>query len=237
VGIDHQAFLGKTLAEIAAEKAGIAKAGVPLVCLGQPPAAMSAIARIADKANAFLWEEGYSWTADLRLRPSLPGKHQIWNANLAAQMARLAQIDESSIKTGIETAQWPGRLQKLSAGPLTRDGDIWIDGAHNPACAEAIAAELAAHPRHLILGILANKDADGIITALAPHALSLSFVEVPGHASQNAGELAGRWNARAAPGLTAAIEQVRREHGGDILVAGSLYLAGEALRLNDQIPD
>lgn len=230
VGIDHQAFLGDTLGEIAREKAGITKPGVPLFCLAQQADASAAIERVVGPQ---LRLEGRDWTMDESLVPSLAGAHQRRNANLAAQMARHAGIDDAAVRTGIATAQWPGRLQKLAPGPLAHAGDVWLDGAHNPACAKALAVEIAAHPRHLILGILANKDAEGIVAPLAPHALSLTFVDVPGHASHDASDLARRWNGASAPDLVAALAALL----GPVLVAGSLYLVGEALRLNDQLPD
>lgn len=232
VGIDHQAFLGDTLAEIAGEKAGIAKAGVPLICLAQLPEAVAAIEAVAAKAGAPLLIEGRDWQIDATLLPSLAGAHQVRNANLAAQMARHADISDAAIGRGIATAHWPARLQKLGAGPLVGKKNVWIDGAHNPAAAGVLADVLAAHPRHLIIGILANKDADGIIAPLAPHALSLTFVTVPDHASHDLVALAERWCGKAAT-LAEAVAEIE----DDILIVGSLYLAGEALRLNGEMPD
>ena len=233
VGIDHQAFLGETLSEIAGEKAGIAKPGVPLFCLSQPPEALAAIDAVAAKAGAPLLLEERDWQIDETLQPSMAGAHQLRNANLAAQMAQHAGIPGDLIRVGIANTRWPARLQKLSSGPLTGSKQIWIDGAHNPAAAEALATELTAHPRHLILGILANKDADGIIAPLAPHALSLTFVPVPHHDSHDTDTLVARWGGKAALSLKAALAAI----DDNILIVGSLYLAGEALRLNQQLPD
>jgi dihydrofolate synthase / folylpolyglutamate synthase len=230
IGIDHQAFLGETLAEIAAEKAGIAKPGVPLMCLAQAPEALATIARVAGPR---LRLEGHDWVVDETLVPSLPGAHQRRNANLAAQMAASAGIGDDMIRAGIAAARWPARLQKLRPGPLVGTRDVWLDGAHNPACAEAIAGELAASPRHLVLGILANKDADGIVAPLAAHALSLTFVDVRDHASHSAAALAQRWSGQAARDLPAALAL----SAGPVMIIGSLYLAGEALRLNGQTPE
>ncbi len=233
IGIDHQAFLGDTLAEIAGEKAGIAKAGVPLICLSQSPEALTVIEAVAGKAGAPLLLEGRDWQIDETLTPSMAGAHQLRNANLAAQIVRRAGIPDNPIRTGIANARWPARLQKLAPGPLTGTRQIWIDGAHNPAAAGALATELAAHPRHLILGILANKDADGIIAPLAAHALSMTFIPVPHHDSYDPAPLAARWGGTAAASLTEALATIN----DNILIVGSLYLAGEVLRLNHQIPD
>ncbi len=231
IGIDHQAFLGDTLAEIAGEKAGIAKRDVPLVCLAQPPEALARIERVAAEAGAPLLLEGRDWVVDPALVPSLVGDHQVANANLAAQMARLAGFDERVIRAGVASTSWPARLQRLPDGPLVSGREVWIDGAHNPHAAQGLAVELAKRPMHVVLGILANKDADGIIAPLAHDALSLTFVAVPHHASHDPAELAARWHGRVAPDVARAITAT------PTLVAGSLYLCGEALRLNGTLPD
>jgi len=232
VGIDHQAFLGDTLAEIAGEKAGIAKPGVPVVCLAQLPKAIARIERVTTAAGAPLLLEGRDWQIDATLQPGLAGAHQLRNANLAAQMLRLRGIPESAIRTGISTTTWPARYQRLADGPLTTTGPIWIDGAHNAAAAEVLALELAKQPMHLVMGILANKDADAILASLAPHALSLTFLEVPGHESHDPALLARQWNGVATPSL----EHALAARTSPTLVVGSLYLCGEVLRLNDQLP-
>jgi dihydrofolate synthase / folylpolyglutamate synthase len=249
IGIDHQAFLGETLAEIAGEKAGIAKAGVPLVCLSQPPEALARIEAVAADAGALLLIEGRDWQIDNTLAPSMAGAHQMLNANLAAQMCNVLlrrqepSLNEGSqlsgllpsqehIEFGIRTAAWPARLQKLYPGPLTGTKQVWIDGAHNPAAAEVLSDHLNAHPKHLILGILANKDADGIIGLLAPHALSLTFILVPNHESHSPSDLAKKWGGKAATSLTQALATI----DDNILIVGSLYLTGEALRLNNELP-
>jgi dihydrofolate synthase / folylpolyglutamate synthase len=233
VGIDHQAFLGETLAEIAGEKAGIAKAGIPLFCLSQPPEALAAIEGIAGNADAELRLEDRDWQIDPTLVPNLPGAHQIRNANLAAQMLRHVGIPDAAVRAGIANANWPARLQKLAVGPLTGKKHVWLDGAHNPACADVLAAYFAVHsPTNLIIGILANKDADGIIAPLAEHALSLTFVAVPDHDSHDPAALAARWGGQPAATLAEAVAAIE----DDILIVGSLYLAGEALKLNDEAP-
>ena len=232
VGIDHQAFLGDTLAEIAGEKAGIAKPGVPLVCLAQLPQAIARIESAAAAAGAPLLLEGRDWQIDPRLQPGLAGAHQLRNANLAAQMLRLRGVPDTAIRTGISTTTWPARYQRLADGPLTGNGPVWIDGAHNAAAAEVLALELARQPMHLIIGILANKDADAILASLAPDALSLTFLEVPGHQSHDPAQLAQQWGGQAA----VTLEEALAARTAPTLVVGSLYLCGEVLRLNDQLP-
>jgi dihydrofolate synthase/folylpolyglutamate synthase len=240
LGVDHQAFLGETLREMATEKAGIAKRGVPLVVLAQPAEAIAQIEVAAATIGAPLLIETRDWQIDLSLRPGLSGGHQIRNANLAATMLRTTQfVSDDAIRTGIAQTRWPARLQELALGPLTAlapaGSTITVDGAHNPAAAEALALELQARPRHLIVGILANKDADNILAALAPHALSLTFIDVPHHASADTGALATRWHGRTGGDLGDALSQFLAP--SNILIVGSLYLAGEALRENRQLPD
>ena len=233
VGIDHQAFLGDTLAVIAGEKAGIAKPGVPLVCLAQLPEAQLRIEAVTTAAEAPLLLEARDWQIDPTLASGLAGAHQLRNANLAANMLELRGVPDLAIRQGIANARWPARFERLHDGPLTTGRNIWIDGAHNPAAAETLAVELARHPMHLILGILANKDADGIVAPFAQVARSLTFVEVPDHASHGPRTLATRWQGRAATNVQEALSSTT----GDVLIAGSLYLCGEVLRLNRQLPD
>jgi len=237
LGLDHEQYLGSTLAEIAAEKAAIAKRGVPLVSLAQPPEAEQAILRIAQERGARLFLEGRDWTVDTKLRPGLAGAHQRRNSALAWQMLaaqRVLAVTYDDFQTGIARARWPARFQKLGDGPVARIAETWVDGAHNAAAAEALAALLAERgPMHLILGILANKDAASIVGKLAPHALSLTFVPVADHAHHDPDELAREFSGQAMPEIEAALAAVP----GPRLVAGSLYLAGQVLAANDEMLD
>ena len=237
LGLDHQQFLGSTLAEIAAEKAGIARPRVPLVCLANPPEADAAIATVADRVGALLLREGREWSLDPALQPALPGEHQLRNANLAWQMLsaqdRLA-VSDGQFRQALAQVRWPARFQRLADGPLTNGVETWIDGAHNPQAASALAALLATRPSmHLVLGILANKDADAIVAALAPHAASLNFLPVPGHEHHDPQALAGQFGGRAFGGLAEALSALPAPR----LIVGSLYLAGAALAANGEMPD
>jgi dihydrofolate synthase/folylpolyglutamate synthase len=134
----------------------------------------------------------------------------------------------------LQQAHWPARFQKLADGPLTRGVDTWLDGAHNNDAAQALAALLAElGPMHLVLGILANKDAGEIVGVLAPHALSLTFVPVPDHAHHDPSELALRLSGKSARDFTDALDGLPAPR----LIAGSLYLAGAVLAANDEMPD
>ena len=237
LGLDHQQFLGSDIVSIAREKAGIAKAGVPLVCVAQVAEAEAIIAAIAAQTCAPLLLEGRDWTADPDLEPGLAGEHQHRNAALAWAMLSAQSevtVPRATFLHAIAKAKWPARFQRLADGPLTNGRATWVDGAHNPSAAAALADVLAEHGRmHIVLGILANKDADAIIGALSPHALSLTFVPVPDHAHHSPNELAGRFGGRTAASVAEALAPLDEPR----LIAGSLYLAGEVLAANGEIPD
>ena len=254
------------MARIAFEKAGIAKKGVPLVTLENGPLADNQVAKSAEAAGAILRAYRRSWYADpegshyedhfgtkkalsthflddeteLRLpQPAMLGDHQRLNAALAAAMLRAQariQISADAIYEGIRTAKWPARMQLLSDGPLTvlaADRKIWLDGGHNPSAGEQIAAFFD-HPIHLVLGMLDNKDPTAIIAPLGDRIRTLTIVPVPGHESHPASAFGS--NAVLRQDLQDALLKVP-DDDLPILIAGSLYLAGEALRLNDEIPD
>ncbi|MCY7271460.1 MAG: bifunctional folylpolyglutamate synthase/dihydrofolate synthase [Sphingomonas bacterium] len=237
IGLDHQHFLGDTLAEIAREKAGIARRDVSLVCLAQPAEARAAIEQVAAAIGAPLLLEARDWHLDPSLVPALPGAHQVRNANLAWQMLSAQDrltVPRDTFLNAIAAATWPARFQRLADGPLTHGVETWLDGAHNTDAAAALAALLEARgPMHLILGILANKDAAGIVELLAPHALSLTFVPIPDHDAHQPADLAARFNGNAA----ASLEQALADLPAPRLIAGSLYLAGSALTANRERPD
>jgi dihydrofolate synthase/folylpolyglutamate synthase len=251
LGIDHTQFLGTTLAAIAAEKAGIAKPGVPLITMDYPEDAYLAIAEAVGPVGRVWAPMGMAWDAwtengelvvsddhgEVRLPlPAMPGAHQWENAALAVEMIRSQdrlKVSEDALAAAMRWARWPGRFQRLADGPLGHV-ETWIDGAHNKEAAQALAAHLAAAgPMHIVLGILANKDAEGIVGALAPYALSLSFVPVADHAHHDPAALAERFGGRSAKSLAEAIAHLP----GPRLIAGSLYLAGEALAANGEFPD
>ena len=237
LGLDHQQFLGTDIVSIAREKAGIAKPGVPLVSLAQPTEAEAVIAEVAAERRAPLLLEGRDWTIDPELSPALVGPHQRRNAGLAWQMLSAQdrlRVPRATFLEAVADTKWPARFQQLRDGPLTHGRATWVDGAHNPSAAAALADVLAERgPMHIVLGILANKDADAIVGALAARALSVTFVPVADHAHHDPEELARRLGGRAAPSLREALSGLPEPR----LIAGSLYLAGEALGANGEIPD
>ena len=181
--------------------------------------------------------EGRDWQVPADFHPALPGAHQQRNAALAWTMIEAQSalpVSRDQFKQGLATAEWPARFQRLAPGPLAGDRETWLDGAHNVDAAAALAAELARRgPMHLVLGILANKDAAGIVDLLRAHALSLTFVPVPDHPSHNPAAMAEQFGGRAAATLGEALGPLP----SPILIAGSLYLAGGALAANLELPD
>ena len=183
-------------------------------------------------------------------RPRLVGPHQGRNLALAIAMLRhqgALHIPEASYRAAADWAQWPARMQRLGDGPLAArlppGSELWLDGAHNPSAAAPVARALRTiakgRPVTLIMGMLANKDAGDVLRLLAPGCHRIVCVPVPGHdhhAPDHLVSVAERFGLASdkAPDLPAAMAAVRE--GGIVLIAGSLYLAGEALRLNDETP-
>jgi dihydrofolate synthase/folylpolyglutamate synthase len=260
VSIDHQQYLGETLAEIAGEKAGILKRGVPCVVGPQEEAALEVIEARAARLGAPLLVHGQHWRAweergrlvfqdengllDLPL-PNLPGPHQIDNAGAALAALRQLGADEAACEAAVTKAFWPARMQRLTRGPLVDAAgtcELWLDGGHNPAGGQAVAATLArmpAKPTRLICGMLNTKDVTGYMRPLAPQVRGLTAISIPGEANTLPAETT-RDAARAA-GIAAdtagsvqtAVERIAATSpGARILICGSLYLAGAILREN-----
>nr|WP_274944284.1 folylpolyglutamate synthase/dihydrofolate synthase family protein [Govania unica] len=254
VSIDHVEFLGSNLVEIAAEKAGIAKSERPVVIAPQDADGLTAILEVAAEVDAIPLVAGFDWHLDgqdyrdwrgsLNLPvPALPGAHQIQNAALAVAALRaqsLFTVPDEAIAKGLQSAVWPARMQDISVAADRAPGTVWLDGGHNPAGAATIAALLAADPKPtaVILGMLANKDAAGYLTALQPHIDRLIAVPVVGEAAYEPDALAEiatgiGLTATTAPSWNAALSDVTTDR---ILICGSLYLAGQVLAELDLNP-
>ena len=236
IGLDHVEMLGDTLAAIAREKAGIFKPGVPaVVAHAQPPEAMAALREEAARRGAPLTVAPAAWPGPVALR----GPHQRGNAALAAAALELLDragvaVPRAAIAAGIAGARWPGRLEEI-------DGVV-LDGAHNPDGAAALAAALPVlypdRPVELVFGVLADKDHQGMLRALAPSARALHLVApATPRARPTAGyrALAERAGPRVDEhgSLAEALACARRAaaDGALVVVAGSLYLVGEARAL------
>lgn len=230
LGLDHQAFLGDRIETIAAEKAGIAKHGVPLVTCHYPAPVAQRVGEVAAQAGAPWHPKGGGWEAapyqgrlhyrdaagriDLPL-PRLAGTHQAQNAGLAIAMLRHQQslaVGESAIRAAMTWAEWPARLQNLHQGRLfdmlPAGSELWLDGGHNPAAGRAIADFFRGHiaagrPFHLILGMLENKDASGFLKPFGGRTAVVHTVPVPDHPHHLPDQLAAMARANGLTGLAA----------------------------------
>lgn len=260
VSIDHQQYLGETLTEIAGEKAGILKPGVPCIVGRQPDEAMDAIESRAARVGAPLIAHGQHWhVTEERGRlvfqdetglcdlpaPNLPGLHQFDNAGTALAALRHLGFDNTACEGAVTRAYWPARLQRLRTGPLAEaapGAELWLDGGHNPAAGEAIAQALTRlpdRPTHLICGMLNTKDVRGYLRPLAARADSLTAVSIPGEANTLSAQdtrdaaLSVGLNANTADTVLSALRAIVTDHPrARILICGSLYLAGAVLREN-----
>lgn len=266
LGIDHEAFLlrpeegvpQEPLSRIAFEKASIARPGSPLVTQAYPAAVTKTVLEVAMHAGARTAIRGLDWFAEtdgaIRYRdargeltlplPELAGVHQADNAALAVAMLRhqnAVMVSPEAIAEGIRAARWPARLQKLGPGPLSAlvpGRRVWLDGGHNPDAGAAIARFFAdVRPFHLVIGMLANKDPGAIVAPLRGKLASLSVVPAPGHDAHPPEAFAAHSGLPVASftDVESALRALPPQ--GAVLIAGSLYLAGEVLRLNRQIPD
>jgi dihydrofolate synthase / folylpolyglutamate synthase len=208
ISIDHTDFLGTSLAQIAAEKAGIIKRNVPAIIAAQHRDALQVIERQAARLKAPLRIAGEDFTAteehgrlvyqddngllDLP-PPRLYGRHQYENAGLAIATLRALdrfKIPHAAYETGIGKADWPARMNRLTQGRLVdlapAGSEVWLDGGHNPDGGRAVAAAFAdleervSRPLVMIVGMLASKDCDGFLRNFAGLARRMIAVPVPG---------------------------------------------------------
>ena len=219
ISMDHEQFLGNSIGVIAAEKAGIIKAGVPCIVGYQPKEALECINRIAtdlgvkpyhysDSWNAekspkggFLYED---WKSVLDLpSPNLVGDHQILNASMAIALAHVQKavsIPDAAIKAGLGWVRWPARLQDLRGtnlhSILPEGADLWLDGGHNPAAARVLKTFLrnvdpVERSITLIVGMMGNKDIPGYLKPLSGLLEQVIAVDIPGEeGAASAGRIA-----------------------------------------------
>ncbi len=262
LGIDHERFLlapeegvpKEPMARIAFEKAGIAKRGVPLVTFDYGSLENAAVAEVALKHGAQISRQDISWAATFEAQmmeyqdsvgslslplPGMQGMHQWENAALATAMIRhqsRLRLSQNALAVGIEEARWPARMQCLvTQGKLLKASgfkDVWLDGGHNYSAGEQIAKYFDG-PLHLVIGMIEGKDPKAITGPLGDWVRTLTVVPVPGHKSHHA-EAFGP-TARSAAGVEEALLNLPSDDYS-VLIAGSLYLAGEVLRLNDEVP-
>jgi dihydrofolate synthase/folylpolyglutamate synthase len=266
VSIDHQQFLGETLPEIAGEKAAIQKPGVPSIVGPQAPEAAAVIEAAAARAGAPLTRYGREFSiaetadgllyaqGDRRLelpRPKLLGIHQTANAAVAvAALGRLKgfALTAGDLAAGLTNASWPARMQLLTSGPLVdmlpEGWELWLDGGHNAAAGEALAAYGAANwagrPLWLVCGMMNNKQADAFLQPFARLAAGARCLAIPGEANAFTAaemtETARRvgLEAVASESVADAVASIAAtgSAASRVLICGSLYLAGTVLSEN-----
>jgi dihydrofolate synthase/folylpolyglutamate synthase len=243
---DHQKWLGATLASIATEKAGIIKPGVPALTAAEEPEALQVIAKRAEALAAPLTRVTVDHTNDpflVNLRLPLLGDHQRLNAALAAATARLLNsllpVTDSQIKFGLESVQWPGRLQVCTR---MNGQQVVLDGAHNIAGVRTLVSALRQHFAGknvtLVLGILDDKDWSEMCRLVAP--VGNRILLVPVHSDRTAqpyglATICAQANPAAEvlefPSLPAAMQNTQQDPL--VVIAGSLYLVGEAMEVLD----
>jgi dihydrofolate synthase/folylpolyglutamate synthase len=244
LALEHTQYLGPTLADIAREKAGIFKPGAPAVSAGQPRQAAEVLEGRARELGIPLLRPGRDYRFESRdVRPfcyegrrwtvragdlALQGHHQRTNAALACALleASLLPLEPRHVEQGLGMAKWPGRLERI--------GEVYLDGAHNPhaakALAHAIPSLLRGRPLRLVFGALQDKDAAAMLGALAPLAASVHFCAPDSPRAIPPQELAAWAPGAVHPDVASAVRAAQAE-GGVVLVCGSLYLVGEARTL------
>jgi dihydrofolate synthase / folylpolyglutamate synthase len=253
VSLDHIEYLGGTIGEIAAEKVGIGKAGAPIISARQDEAAADAIAERATEMGSRLYRSGQDFEAtwvdgklEYRglgqslsgLSTGITGRYQSGNAGLALAAAEVLAgegfpLSEQALAAGLEQAKWPGRMELFPGPPR-----VLLDGAHNPAGAEALAEALADIPRQrlvMVVGVMGDKELSGLLAALLPLADLVLTVAPSLERALPAAQLAeycreAGANAEAAGAVALGLARAREVAGADdlIVVCGSLFTVGEA---------
>jgi dihydrofolate synthase/folylpolyglutamate synthase len=262
VSMDHMEFLGDTLAAIASEKAGILKPSVPCATGRQHPEALTTIEARARELRAPLFRRGHEWDIadgayrDGRGAVALPrfgllGAHQPDNAGIAVAALRAWSppwLSDAALAEGVATARWPARMQRLHGAladqlPRAEPWELWLDGGHNAGAGEALALTLAAwrdRPIHLVVGMKQGKTAAGFLRPLLPLASTVTAVREPGqHLAMEVEEIVSSSGgvARPGPDVAGALASLRADAPpGRVLICGSLYLAGEVLKLDGSPP-
>lgn len=258
ISIDHEQFLGNTLAKIAGEKAGIIKKMCPVIVAPQPDEALDVIEQTANRNHAPLIAYAQHWQIDTERdglifhddngvvqlpRPNLPGAHQFENAGTAVAALRQLGFGNEVCEAALTQAHWPARMQKLQSGPvidIAPNAEIWLDGGHNPAAGRALGhhlSQLPKRPTYLICGMLNTKDIAGYLSPMAAHVEKLVAVSIPGELNTlpaedtaAAAQQAGILSETAVDVITAAGDIAKTDPDARILICGSLYLAGNILR-------
>jgi dihydrofolate synthase/folylpolyglutamate synthase len=259
ISLDHLELLGPTLGVIAREKAGIMKPGVPLATGAQPDEVTAVLDAEAERIGLPMLKRGRDWSIEptangLRFNdrtggldlpfPALAGPFQIDNAGIAVSAIRASGlgVSNAAIARGIAAAEWPARMQRLRgslASDLPPTWELWLDGGHNPGAGTALAEHLMSwrdRPIHIVVGMKQAKDSAEFLRPLIPLAASLWAVAEPEqHSALPVAAIVAASGGVARPGplVTDALRQLPRGDGpARVLICGSLYLAGEVLKLD-----
>jgi len=254
VGLDHQQYLGETLAGIAAEKAGIIKKSVPVLCAPQAPEALEVLRHRADSLGTLLLRAGKDWLAEPageglldyrgsawqleRLRLPLAGRHQVDNAGLALaaaeHLAARYAIEAEQARAGLARARWPGRLQRVPGPP-----DLLLDGAHNPDGISRLADYLSGQAAQPIVWLAAfkdDKDWESAVRRMAgvvDRVICVPLRDQQSIAPETMAAICRRFGpeAETMESATGGLRRARSLAGrhGLVVCAGSLFLVGEIL--------
>lgn len=249
VDYDHKQFLGTDLAKIAGEKAGIIKSGRPVVSAIQARVCGEVIEAESKRHSSPLQVLSLDDLERVPSQVALPGAHQHQNAALAGLAMRNLDgfdISATAIVEGAIYASWPARMQRLGHGPITAmtDAEVWLDGGHNPHAGTALATLLKQWGGRTVLvsAMMASKDHTGFFNAFQGAVEAVhTCPNAPGHAGATPQDLAD-YAARVLPEATphesfeAAMKAASTMRPDRILICGSLYLAGDVLFWNEELP-
>ena len=261
ISMDHVQFLGSTIEQIANEKAGIIKEGIPCIVGHQSKDAIDVIKKRAIELKSKLKIYGEHWQVyaksdklifkdamgflELPL-PKLIGQHQIENAGTAIAAMRELSIPDEACKESMKNVYWPARMQRLESGPLVKmanESEIWLDGGHNQAAGIAISNALEQLPKCrtniLICGMLKTKDLKAFLNPLFNSAKFLYGIRIQGEENSNSAETIVNqareigFSAFKTQKVSDAILQIIKAHPNSrIIICGSLFLAGKILQDN-----
>jgi dihydrofolate synthase/folylpolyglutamate synthase len=270
IGLDHMNFLGPDIASIAGEKAAIQKKATPSILAPQLPGAAEVVTAAARNVGAPLFRAGHEWNitptedggATYRRGdtiwplppPGLPGRHQVDNAVTAAACLEICDfpgVHRDAVAIGIRNVTWPGRMEWLQRGALAdclpQGSELWLDAAHNPQGAEALADAFRAlnqrdpRPLHLIFAVLADKDIAGFLSPFRGLAETATAVPIAGEERASpvddlvAQARSAGLDARGANSVIAAVTATANPDGpARVLIAGSHLLIGAAMAANSR---
>lgn len=242
IAMDHMEFLGPTLAHIAREKAGIIKPEVPCISASQLPEVEAVLRMVAHSMHAPFMMADQEWHGSA---PQLRGDHQRQNAALAARVTQSVTelpVSMEALSQGIQSAHWPARLQPLHHGPLCEAwgvrGEVMLDGGHNAHAAAVLAQWVRQQPVPvtLLCGMMARKDAQAFFAPLAGvvrEIITIPVEEEGAYAPDDLAQIAvaaGATKARVCHTHSECIALLQACDEGALLIAGSLFLAGQILK-------